>query len=530
MLVGMSADPAHRRQLGELLVEQGVLTDAQLQLALAEQEASGAPLGEILVRLGFTVGPTVGNALAEQHGGPLRTEYGLALGPAEGIGIPPETLKSDASPASGIANFGRLRVAGESGELGGTITALSAALEERTQELDRVRIELAARDRHGKELATARTDLEALQLELTKTRESHAQNLETVLEQHRVESARAQVELVQRDELLEALKLELEQARGQDEAAESERARDELQLVLRQREAELATVKAEQARAQVELVQRDELLEALKLELEQARGQDEAAESERARDELQLVLRQREAELATLKTELERVNRELARHDDDSRARDEVSLSSTRGQVESTQALGGKVGPGKELDATDDDLGVGRESLRDLELGMKQHKAELEAIAAELSRALDERTEHAKRAHDLEEQLARVLTLNDGSAAAEHAQRDLVAAARARAERRYGRPLRTASVQESGRGDEGEQGRPLAAQLQIGADREKKALAFAIPVWQLALFTILVSFTLYILLPISGSVAAAVVVALLGVIAVSHHRLAGRPR
>ena len=84
MLVSMSADPAHRRQLGELLVEKGVVTDAQLQVALAEQEASGAPLGEILVRLGFTRGSTIGNALAEQHGGPLRTEYGLALGPTQG--------------------------------------------------------------------------------------------------------------------------------------------------------------------------------------------------------------------------------------------------------------------------------------------------------------------------------------------------------------------------------------------------------------------------------------------------------------
>jgi hypothetical protein len=477
----MSADPAHRRQLGELLVEQGVLTDAQLQLALAEQEASGAPLGEILVRLGFAVGPTVGNALAEQHGGPLRTEYGLALGPAQGVGIPLETLKSNASPAApGNANVGPLRVTGEPRQPDGTITALSAALDERTQELERVRIELAARDQHGTELATARTDLEALQLELTKTRESHAQKFETALEQHRAETARAQLELVQRDELFEALKLELEQARGQDEAAESEQARRELQLVLQQREAELATVK----------------------------------------------------------TELERVSRELVRHADDSRARDEVSLSNARGQVEPTQALGEQAGSGKEVDrrftpaqtATDDDPGVGRQSLRDLELGMKQHKAELEAIAAELSRALDERTEHADRAHDLEEQLARALTLDDGSAAAEHAQRDLVAAARARAQRRYGRPLRTASVQESGRRDEGEHGRALAAEPRIDAGQEKQAVAFAIPVWQLALFIILVSFALYILLPISGSVAAAVVVGLLGVIAVSHRRLTGRPR
>ena len=80
----MSADPV-RLQLGELLIHKGVLTEDQLVLALAEQRTSGAPLGEILVQHGFVKGPTVANALAEQHGGPLRTEYGLSLGPTHAV-------------------------------------------------------------------------------------------------------------------------------------------------------------------------------------------------------------------------------------------------------------------------------------------------------------------------------------------------------------------------------------------------------------------------------------------------------------
>jgi hypothetical protein len=115
------------KPLGELLLERGLLTEAQLQLALAAQKANGAPLGEILVRLGFSRGPTIGNALAEQHGGPLRTEYGLALGPTSAPATPSAPLVRTA----------------EHGEQGTALARLTAALHERTQELERVEAELA---------------------------------------------------------------------------------------------------------------------------------------------------------------------------------------------------------------------------------------------------------------------------------------------------------------------------------------------------------------------------------------------------
>ena len=653
----MSADRPRRRQLGELLVEQGVLTDAQLQLALAEQKASGAPLGEILVRLGLTIGPTIGNALAEQHGGPLRTEYGLALGPAQGVGIPPETLQFNGAMASGGANMDRPRVTGEPREQDASIASLSAALDERTQELERVRIELAARDQHGMELATARADLEALQLELTQIRASHAQEFETALEQQTAERARAQLELVQRNELVDTLRQELEQVRGkqdeavdseqalrelrlalqqqeaelaivkaerarvqlelvqrnelvdtlrqeleqvrgkQDEAVDSEQALRELRLALQQQEAELAIVKAERARVQLELVQRNELVDTLRQELEQVRGkQDEAVDSEQALRELRLALQQQEAELAivkaerarvqlelvqrnelvdTLRQELEQVrgerdqtaernlklqlarqraeaelatvkaeparaNQESERRANDPRTAGGVSLAKEGREVESTQAPGPQVaraGPAKEFDRrlelpqseTQNDANIGHHSLRDLELSMKQHKAELEAIATELNRAIDERAQYANRAHDLEEQLERALTQNDEVVAADNAQHDLVAVASARALRRYGPPLRIGSAQEVGSGDEGGHTRPLGAEPHIDASQVNRARVVAAPVWQIALFILLVTLALYVLLPISGSLAAAVVV-LLGVIAVSCRRFVGRPR
>jgi hypothetical protein len=118
----MSADPA-RPQLGELLVQKGVLTEAQLEHALAEQRNSGAPLGEILVRLGYSQAPTIANALADQHGGPLRTEYGLSMGPTPS-GPVPVPVRHD-SPEQDTA-----------------IMRLRSALDEKTEELARVYAEL----------------------------------------------------------------------------------------------------------------------------------------------------------------------------------------------------------------------------------------------------------------------------------------------------------------------------------------------------------------------------------------------------
>jgi DNA repair exonuclease SbcCD ATPase subunit len=70
----------NRRQLGQLMVEEGILTSEQLTSALAEQDRTGQPLGEILVELGFASPGAVANSLAEQHGGLLKTEYGVSAG------------------------------------------------------------------------------------------------------------------------------------------------------------------------------------------------------------------------------------------------------------------------------------------------------------------------------------------------------------------------------------------------------------------------------------------------------------------
>src|SRR3954451_25073467 len=71
----MRAEP-----LGSLLANRGHITEEQLELALTEQKVTGRPLGEIIIARGFAAAPTVAQALATQHGGLLKTEYGFATG------------------------------------------------------------------------------------------------------------------------------------------------------------------------------------------------------------------------------------------------------------------------------------------------------------------------------------------------------------------------------------------------------------------------------------------------------------------
>ena len=52
----------------------------QLELAIVEQHKSSKPLGQVLVELGFASAGAVANALAEQHGGLLKTEFGVSAG------------------------------------------------------------------------------------------------------------------------------------------------------------------------------------------------------------------------------------------------------------------------------------------------------------------------------------------------------------------------------------------------------------------------------------------------------------------
>ncbi len=58
------------KQLGELLIERGLLTQIQLEKALAYQKEKGGLIGEILVELKFVKEEDIAQALTAQYGFP----------------------------------------------------------------------------------------------------------------------------------------------------------------------------------------------------------------------------------------------------------------------------------------------------------------------------------------------------------------------------------------------------------------------------------------------------------------------------
>jgi type IV pilus assembly protein PilB len=61
---------ATKKQLGELLVERGVIDHDQLQTAIGYQKEHGGLLGEILVKLSFATETDIAQALTCQYGFP----------------------------------------------------------------------------------------------------------------------------------------------------------------------------------------------------------------------------------------------------------------------------------------------------------------------------------------------------------------------------------------------------------------------------------------------------------------------------
>ena len=59
-----------KKQLGELLIERGVITNEQLEKALNIQKEKGGLIGELLVELNFTNEEEIAQALTIQYGFP----------------------------------------------------------------------------------------------------------------------------------------------------------------------------------------------------------------------------------------------------------------------------------------------------------------------------------------------------------------------------------------------------------------------------------------------------------------------------
>jgi hypothetical protein len=107
---GVEAAENSWRPLGELLVEKGLVTERELEHALAVQKETGRLLGAILVERGYVSGPALAVALAEQYGVELRTERGFGTGlwaeidrrhrAGKGLGDENNVVRLEAKPAS----------------------------------------------------------------------------------------------------------------------------------------------------------------------------------------------------------------------------------------------------------------------------------------------------------------------------------------------------------------------------------------------------------------------------------------------
>ena len=167
-----------RPRLGELLVERGLLSREHLDLALAEQSATGLALGTILVRDGLVPARTVAMALADQQGAPLKTEHGFATGTRSALGAdvvplrpPPVSDESHVPPPPPAALPPTPQPADPSAEL----EARFAAIESRAQEL-------------AASLAASQHDLEAERAATTELR-AHIAELEERVASYRADLA-----------------------------------------------------------------------------------------------------------------------------------------------------------------------------------------------------------------------------------------------------------------------------------------------------------------------------------------------------
>src|SRR5437016_14595582 len=61
-------NPQAKRHIGQILIDQGILTEDQLRIALLEQTKQHMPVGKLLVQLGFVSEATLRDALSEKLG------------------------------------------------------------------------------------------------------------------------------------------------------------------------------------------------------------------------------------------------------------------------------------------------------------------------------------------------------------------------------------------------------------------------------------------------------------------------------
>jgi DNA repair exonuclease SbcCD ATPase subunit len=309
------------RPLGRLLVEQGLLTDEELELALAKQQLTGKRLGETIVECGFVSRPELSDALAAQYGIELKTETGFGTGLRAqiqqrhesdrgrvvriGLARPvqqPEPVVDPIEPEPDAASAEAQQSAellAQLEEQWARLAAAEAQLAEREAALAQAVVERDSRQAQAKRLArrarTARAEqgehrerrrvLTLRFIERVRERDDEIQRLHALLEDRAAEQQSARAELDAKQEQLEAAL-----------AATDERRADLAQSLagaLGERERK----RAQASRFLVRLRARDSELDRLRHALDANVDEQEAAGS--AAEERQVALERALAGLAS---------------------------------------------------------------------------------------------------------------------------------------------------------------------------------------------------------------------------------------
>jgi len=181
------------RPLGRLLVEQGLISEDELERALVEQASTGRPLGETLVELGFVSGPALSRALAAQYGLELTTEAGFGTGlrveierrhpRGRGVELVSDLqIKQEAAAAVDDLHLGQLeenwaRLAAAEERLADTereLTTLRQKIQRRRAQSKRLIERVRKRDRRIAELSEIEPNEPAQSVEATPSRHAEA--------------------------------------------------------------------------------------------------------------------------------------------------------------------------------------------------------------------------------------------------------------------------------------------------------------------------------------------------------------------
>jgi hypothetical protein len=238
--------PDSRPRLGDLLLSSGLITQEQLDESLTLARTAEKPLGHVLVERGLVPAHSIAMALADQHGGPLKTEFGFATGRGS---VPrpaalPDQARSGAPPVLRLASAPlpeepAQSAAEEAARLGAE--AQATELRARVEELES---DLAA-ERSGR--AAEAAALAANEVALAAAREELAAALDDAQSLHATLSGEreSQQEVTAAAEALRARVTELEAAaRRAETRVVALDTVDELRAVIELQEQALATASA----------------------------------------------------------------------------------------------------------------------------------------------------------------------------------------------------------------------------------------------------------------------------------------------